>query len=93
MRNHLERLIQLQEELVAFGVDDTSIDIGYHYTSKFRLKSIAKEGFLSSRERGLEGEERFGLGIYTGNNPLAFRRYDDTGKLIEKLPDDIDVML
>lgn len=74
-------MCHLQEELrFRFGVLDVSVDVGYHFTKKHCLNGIRNVGLVSAKERGMDSFKSFGPGIYTGNNPFAFRGYGPVGE-------------
>jgi hypothetical protein len=59
---------------------DSTVDLGYHYTSTCRLKSIETHDLLTNIERTqrritIGGGGIFGDGIYTADNPFAFYHY------------------
>ncbi|KAL7545149.1 hypothetical protein ACHAWF_008506 [Thalassiosira exigua] len=75
---------------------DTGIDVGYHFTSKNSMEHIQRDGLmtrsdqelnpkLNSRESAHIHGNAFGDGVYTGNNPFAFKKYGEVGIVVARL--------
>lgn len=88
---HAERLLSLQDDFRESN-KPILVDIGYHYTTQRAIESI-KTKSLASRQELLEQGIRprssrgafFGDGIYTANNPFAFRRCGPEGLLVARI--------
>lgn len=80
-----KNLLILQEQYAKLGIDN-NVDIGFHYTSAECIDKIKKYGLLTAQERtahelGITPHgANFGTGVYTGNNPFAFRQYGNVGE-------------
>ena len=91
----VERLAEAQ---AVFGFDQkmTHVDIGYHYTRGDNLHNIRSNGLLTRTERRAKGVDNnyngsaWGDGVYTANNPHAFRNgnFGDTGLIVARLQGD-----
>jgi deltex-like protein len=85
-----ERMLRAQEQFKAEGVD-TTVDIGYHYTSEVHMNQIRVGGLLTKKDRLHSGSgshtngAAFGDGVYTGNNPFAFRHFGPVGLIVARL--------
>jgi hypothetical protein len=90
MLSLVERMIELQE-LFDAEKKNTRVDIGFHYTQSSNLESIRESGLLTKAERDDRGVNSkyngstYGDGIYTGNNPFAFRKFGDICLLVARL--------
>lgn len=80
-----KNIFKLQKQYAQLGID-THVDIGFHYTKSEFIGEIQKHGLLTVKERTARGLQiprngaTFGEGIYTGNNPFAFRHYGNVGE-------------
>lgn len=68
------------------------IDLGYHYTNKANMKHIRANGLLTKADRksrkvesSINHGSQFGDGVYTANNPYAFKRYGNVGLIVARL--------
>jgi hypothetical protein len=80
-----EKLFRLQDEFKNNGIN-SHVDVCYHYTRENCVANIQAHGLLTPEElaatklgNSMHGAT-FGPGIYTGNNPFAFRAYGDVGE-------------
>jgi hypothetical protein len=86
----VERMIELRE-LFEAEKKNTRVDIGFHYTRSSNLERIRENGLLTKAERDDRGVNSnyngstYGDGIYTGNNPFAFRTFGDICLLVARL--------
>jgi hypothetical protein len=86
------RTLSLQ---LAFHVDGkpTTVDLGYHYTTKGNLGTIRSSGLMNMQERVAHGlpavqnnGNKYGQGIYTATNPCAWHgRYGEIGLIVARL--------
>lgn len=64
------------------------VTLNYHYTSSAAMDKIKQDGLMTHAERRQTYSSTnshgavFGDGIYTANNPFAFRHFGDTGLLV-----------
>mmetsp|Transcript_7565 Transcript_7565/g.10463 ORF Transcript_7565/g.10463 Transcript_7565/m.10463 type:complete len:707 (-) Transcript_7565:856-2976(-) len=86
-----EKLLQCQETFRKLDLP-TNVTIAYHYTCQQSMDTIQQHGLLSKNERNdmMIRENRthgaaFGNGIYTANNPLAFKSFGEVGLLVATL--------
>ena len=87
----MEKLLLKQVEFKRKGIDST-IDVGYHYTSTGSMDSIHNNGLLQRpdtegtdvRPKAIHGEV-FGPGVYTGARPRTFRKFGPTGIIVATL--------
>jgi hypothetical protein len=85
-----ERMFDKQDEFRKANKPVT-IDIGYHYTTTLSLGRIKTDGLLTKSERATSniGAKNhgsvYGDGVYTGNNPFAFRQFGPVGLLVARL--------
>jgi hypothetical protein len=70
----------------------SSIDVGYHHTNQSNMKDIRKNGLLTKADREIKNVRSstihgsvFGDGIYSSDNPTAFKKYGDVGLLVGRL--------
>lgn len=67
------------------------VTLAYHYTSSAAMDKIKQDGLMTLEERRKTYSTSnshgavFGDGIYTANNPFAFRHFGDTGLLVAVL--------
>ena len=54
------------------------VDVAYHYTSDIGAEGISKHGLCKAHGK----RKFFGQGIYTANNPHAFKHYGETGIIL-----------
>ena len=87
----VEQMMELQSKFAASN-KDTTVDIGYHYTTSTNVTQISEDGLLTHAERKIlsidakHNGSTYGDGIYTGNNPLAFHgRFGNIGLLVARL--------
>eukprot|EP00957_Ditylum_brightwellii_P170722 12994710-Ditylum_brightwellii.AAC.1 len=86
-----EKLLQCQETFRKLNLP-THVSVAYHYTHQRSIDKIQQHGLLSKNERNdimirenkFHGEA-FGNGIYTANNPCAFKRFGEVGLLVATL--------
>ena len=85
-----ENMLDAQDSFRMDGKPYT-IDLGYHNTTKKNLERIKTDGLLTKKERtrfqiysSYRGSY-FGDGVYTANNPVAFKSFGDTGLLVARL--------
>lgn len=85
-----ERLLMTQAEFRAAG-KPTTVDLGYHYTSRRNVDSIRTDGLQSRGELDTNHNPRtsgllYGTGIYIATNPSAFNGpYGSVGLLVARL--------
>eukprot|EP00957_Ditylum_brightwellii_P032381 2453627-Ditylum_brightwellii.AAC.1 len=86
-----EKILQCQETFRKLN-HPTHVTVAYHYTHRQSMDKIQQHGLLSKNERNdimvrenkFHGEA-FGNGIYTANNPLAFKSFGEVGLLVATL--------
>jgi hypothetical protein len=80
-----KKLFSLQEEFRRAGIDP-HVDICYHYTNEKCMFNVQQSGLLSTNELRTTNQGRvvhgafFGPGIYTCNNPFAFKHLGKVGE-------------
>jgi hypothetical protein len=87
----VERMLDVQDRFIEEGKPH-SVDIGYHYTKDDNIERIRTDGLLTRQDRRgksifatRENGSFFGDGIYTSNNPVAFRSMGEIGLLVARL--------
>ena len=72
------------------------MDVGYHYTKSSSLGLICTNGLMNRTERITDSVtadfhgSSFGKGIYTANNPCAFKYYGGVGLLVARMKGDTE---
>jgi Deltex C-terminal domain len=83
-----ERVFRLKQAFAVLG-KDTTVDIGYHYTSSASMGRIRTDGLMTNAERQARTTNGsiFGDGIYTGNNMFSYHNFGggDQGLLVARL--------
>ncbi|CAJ1969694.1 unnamed protein product [Cylindrotheca closterium] len=87
-----KNLLETQASFLATGSSSVFVDVGYHYTNSINLDSIRTNGLMTKNERDSQGVKAnrfngsaYGDGVYTGNNPIQFSNYGDTGLIVGRL--------
>ncbi|KAL9184190.1 hypothetical protein ACHAXT_002276 [Thalassiosira profunda] len=90
MAHYAERMVKLQKQFIDQGIP-SAVDVGYHYTDARNLPEIRTHGLLTKGDRtrqsvgGTAHGCRFGDGVYTANNAVAFSSYGNVGLIVGRL--------
>ena len=84
------KMLQLHESFSS-DLKPSRVDIGYHYTRPENMDRIRTDGLMTHAERtahsvgALHNGSAFGDGVYTGNNPFAFKSFGEAGLVVARL--------